>query len=419
MGRFTERHNSLSSAANAPAALKIAFRSKVVSRAHAEIWCEAGGKFFIRDTKSSSGTFLNHVRLATANVESRPFPIKDGDIIQLGIDYQGGQQEIYRCVKIKVEIGREWQSAANAFNANALQRLGTLGVTNVGASVALAGPTSSKTTPPKPVAKPSTSTQSSTDCCICLFPVTVSQALFIAPCSHAFHYKCMRPMLIAHHPGFSCPLCRTFADLDSDVEVELPAHYLMQEEEPIPAHLLEVTGDAGGDEEVEAMVTSENEREASLRRPIAEEPDDDDDDLLAMDEDGPSLRLGEAEGDEDDHDTSLASGMGGEAASASTPTNTTFLSLLAPTHRRPSVANGVQSRHSSSNSSGAGPTPGASSSRNPIIINSDGEEEHDDEEEDEDEDEPESDEDEDEGESGSRGEGLASVGAKRKRFNRA
>lgn len=30
----------------------------------------------------------------------------------------------------------------------------------------------------------------------------------------------MRPVLMAHHPGFSCPLCRTFADLESDVEVD-------------------------------------------------------------------------------------------------------------------------------------------------------------------------------------------------------
>lgn len=28
-----------------------------------------------------------------------------------------------------------------------------------------------------------------TDCCICLFSVTVYQALFIAPCSHIFHFK--------------------------------------------------------------------------------------------------------------------------------------------------------------------------------------------------------------------------------------
>ncbi|KAJ7343911.1 hypothetical protein DFH08DRAFT_215722 [Mycena albidolilacea] len=58
------------------------------------------------------------------------------------------------------------------------------------------------------------------DCCICLFPVSIRQALFIAPCSHAFHYKCLRPLLEQHHPAFSCPLCRTFADLEEDVEVE-------------------------------------------------------------------------------------------------------------------------------------------------------------------------------------------------------
>lgn len=76
------------------------------------------------------------------------------------------------------------------------------------------------------------------DCCICasphiiltsylhfpgLFGVTIRQALFIAPCSHTFHYKCIRPLLESHHPAFSCPLCRTFADLEEDVEVEIEA----------------------------------------------------------------------------------------------------------------------------------------------------------------------------------------------------
>jgi len=50
--------------------------------------------------------------------------------------------------------------------------------------------------------------------------VTIRQALFIAPCSHVFHYKCIRPYLETHHPAFSCPLCRSYADLDEDVEVE-------------------------------------------------------------------------------------------------------------------------------------------------------------------------------------------------------
>jgi len=77
------------------------------------------------------------------------------------------------------------------------------------------------------------------DCCICmslphrcklssnfepspgLFAVAINQALFIAPCSHTFHYKCIRPLLDAHHPAFNCPLCRTFADLEEDVEVDI------------------------------------------------------------------------------------------------------------------------------------------------------------------------------------------------------
>jgi len=68
---------------------------------------------------------------------------------------------------------------------------------------------------------PSTGKSQIPDCCICLFTVTIRQALFIAPCSHTFHYKCIRPLLESHHPAFSCPLCRTFADLEDDVEIEV------------------------------------------------------------------------------------------------------------------------------------------------------------------------------------------------------
>jgi len=115
IGRFTERSGVPISQANALNSNKLAFKSKVVSRAHAEVWCEPGVKFFIKDTKSSSGTFLNHVRLSPANQDSRPFELKDGDTLQLGVDYQGGAEDIYKCVRIRVEIGREWQASANAF----------------------------------------------------------------------------------------------------------------------------------------------------------------------------------------------------------------------------------------------------------------------------------------------------------------
>ncbi|SPO26823.1 related to component of the spindle assembly checkpoint dma1 [Ustilago trichophora] len=190
---------------------RIAFKSKVVSRGHAEIWCEPGGKFFIRDTKSSSGTFLNHIRLSGPNMESRPFAIKDGDVVQLGVDYQGGTEEIYRCVKMRVELNRGWQREANQFNVNALRQLRALQGTPL-------SPPEDKGKAASAVLPTNREVVSVTDCCICLFSVTVCQALFIAPCSHVFHYKCIRPLLNLHHPGFSCPLCRTFADLDADVE---------------------------------------------------------------------------------------------------------------------------------------------------------------------------------------------------------
>jgi pSer/pThr/pTyr-binding forkhead associated (FHA) protein len=115
IGRFTDRSGLGLAAVNALNSNKLAFKSKVVSRAHAEIWVEAGGKFYIKDTKSSSGTFLNHVRLSPANQESKPFLIKDGDILQLGVDYQGGAEDIYKSVKIRLELGREWQNTANAY----------------------------------------------------------------------------------------------------------------------------------------------------------------------------------------------------------------------------------------------------------------------------------------------------------------
>ncbi|KAG8851318.1 hypothetical protein FRB96_009383 [Tulasnella sp. 330] len=209
VGRFTDRAtnpprgNGLNP--NDKNSDKVAFRSKVVSRAHAELWVQGKGMFFLKDTKSSSGTFINHMRLSPPGQESVAHILKDGDVIQLGVDYQGGTEEMYRCVKIKVEVGqgREWQGGANAFNTAALKQLRTLQA-GEGSETSKAGPLK----------------KSVGDCCICLFGVSVCQSLFIAPCSHAFHYKCIRPMLELHHPGFSCPLCRTFADLEADVEVD-------------------------------------------------------------------------------------------------------------------------------------------------------------------------------------------------------
>ncbi|KDQ53957.1 hypothetical protein JAAARDRAFT_197059 [Jaapia argillacea MUCL 33604] len=213
IGRFTDRLGLGIEAANALGSNKLAFKSKVVSRSHAEIWVEGGGRWWIKDTKSSSGTFLNHVRLSPAGTESRAHEIRDGDVVQLGVDYQGGAEDIYKCVKMRLELGREWQAGANVFNTNALKQLKALAIPSVPQTQALQ----------TAIEKDKKIVQKSgmADCCICLFAVTLHQALFIAPCSHCYHFKCIRPLIEANHPSFSCPICRTYADLEDDVEVEV------------------------------------------------------------------------------------------------------------------------------------------------------------------------------------------------------
>ncbi|KAJ4372565.1 hypothetical protein N0V86_007925 [Didymella sp. IMI 355093] len=114
VGRYSERDNAPEIPANTPSAAAIGFKSKVVSRKHCELWCK-DGNWYIKDVKSSSGTFLNHIRLSQPNVESKPFRIKDGDIVQLGIDFRGGEEMIFRCVKIRVECNRGWQQGLNSF----------------------------------------------------------------------------------------------------------------------------------------------------------------------------------------------------------------------------------------------------------------------------------------------------------------
>lgn len=46
------------------------------------------------------------------------------------------------------------------------------------------------------------------------------QSLFVAPCSHVWHYKCIRPILNDHKswPQFLCPNCRAVTDLEADIE---------------------------------------------------------------------------------------------------------------------------------------------------------------------------------------------------------
>lgn len=63
------------------------FDSKVLSRQHAEVWAEPKtGKVWIRDVKSSNGTFVNGQRLSQENKDSEPHELRAEDILELGID---------------------------------------------------------------------------------------------------------------------------------------------------------------------------------------------------------------------------------------------------------------------------------------------------------------------------------------------
>ncbi|KAG0286034.1 hypothetical protein BGZ97_007576, partial [Linnemannia gamsii] len=82
------------------------FDSKVLSRVHAEVWSEAG-KVYIRDLKSSNGTFLNGKRLCHENTESEPFELNQNDGLEFGIDIMDENGALlHEKVSCKIYISR-------------------------------------------------------------------------------------------------------------------------------------------------------------------------------------------------------------------------------------------------------------------------------------------------------------------------
>ncbi|KAG0287351.1 hypothetical protein BGZ96_008703 [Linnemannia gamsii] len=82
------------------------FDSKVLSRIHAEVWSETG-KVYIRDLKSSNGTFLNGKRLCHENTESEPFELNQNDGLEFGIDIMDENGALlHEKVSCKIYISR-------------------------------------------------------------------------------------------------------------------------------------------------------------------------------------------------------------------------------------------------------------------------------------------------------------------------
>ncbi|KAL3419925.1 cytoplasm to vacuole targeting vps64 [Phlyctema vagabunda] len=81
------------------------FDSKVLSRQHAEIWADRNGKVWIRDVKSSNGTFVNGARLSPENRDSEPHELQSQDHLELGIDIVSEDQKtvVHHKVAAKVE----------------------------------------------------------------------------------------------------------------------------------------------------------------------------------------------------------------------------------------------------------------------------------------------------------------------------
>lgn len=103
-----------------PTATNGFFDSKVLSRQHAEIYAERNGKIYIRDVKSSNGTFVNGTRLSQENRESEPHELQTGDHLELGIDIVSEDQKtvVHHKVAAKVEHAGFMSSSSNVLDMN-------------------------------------------------------------------------------------------------------------------------------------------------------------------------------------------------------------------------------------------------------------------------------------------------------------
>ncbi|XP_029456810.1 sarcolemmal membrane-associated protein isoform X16 [Rhinatrema bivittatum] len=89
-----------------PAQNNATFDCKVLSRNHALVWFEHKTcKFYLQDTKSSNGTFINSQRLSRGSEESPPCEILSGDVIQFGVDVTENTRKVtHGCIVSTIKL---------------------------------------------------------------------------------------------------------------------------------------------------------------------------------------------------------------------------------------------------------------------------------------------------------------------------
>ncbi|KAG0671331.1 hypothetical protein C6P45_000785 [Maudiozyma exigua] len=183
----------------------ILFKSNVVSRLHGCVKVDRHGQWYIKDFNSSSGTFLNHKRICSTNscpkngsafLDGGDHLLHDGDVIQLGMDYNGGRNQKFRCVKVKVELNLSWKIKSRNYKKMGLEKLHTLNTMNL----------------------LSNNNNVLESCSICLEELDPCQGIFISPCGHSWHFNCIRRLLLSNYPQFICPNCRATTDLEASMD---------------------------------------------------------------------------------------------------------------------------------------------------------------------------------------------------------
>ncbi|XP_078485812.1 uncharacterized protein LOC100179267 [Ciona intestinalis] len=110
-----------------PATNNAVFDCKVLSRNHALLWYE-NGKFYLQDTRSSNGTFVNNQRLSKATEESAAVEVNSCDIVQFGVDVVDNTRKLtHGCIVSQIRLylpnGEESKQSSTSRNTSLIEKV--------------------------------------------------------------------------------------------------------------------------------------------------------------------------------------------------------------------------------------------------------------------------------------------------------